>query len=244
MRSEPSVITKTYMNRVDDGPRDLENSVMALYKTDEGDIKSIPSSQYVFEQVSKRCRSQDEIVKFISDARKALPNNPSWQGWVTEFEIMSILRLRKELVVFRDMEGTKTIKLKCSQLIELQENEELKPYEEYEINDWLVPYKWNQAVWNAGQVLEDGCLGIRQIMSGESDKSKISHAIKLIEAANPQSLQFLIICRQSHFENDFTAVYESLAPIRDRMQVSIEQVWYEELVSEVQQATIKKRTRN
>jgi hypothetical protein len=227
-----------YQNRVGDRSRDAVNSLMSLYKTDKG-VNTIPLSQYVFEELSKRCGDEGQILKFISDARRALPNNPSWQGWVTEYEVVSILKLRGELVVFRQVEGTiKKGRLMCNRLTELQENEKLKRYEEYELNDWVLPYKWNQAFWDACQILENGCLGIRQITSGESHKNKFTHAKKLINEVNPKALEFLTICRASNFEN-FLPIDESLASIK--IPVVTDVVWYQELFDEVHQTAFKKR---
>ncbi len=70
-----------YGNRVGDLSADAVNRLMALYRTDDGKLNSVPLSQYVFEELGdKCCNNFSEIAKFISEARKALPNNPSWQG--------------------------------------------------------------------------------------------------------------------------------------------------------------------
>ena len=60
---------------------DAVNRLMALYRTDDGKVNSVPLSQYVFEELGdKCCNNFSEIANFISEARKALPNTPSWQG--------------------------------------------------------------------------------------------------------------------------------------------------------------------
>ncbi len=110
-----------YGNRVGDLSADAVNRLMALYRTDDGRVNSVPLSQYVFEELGDKCSNFSEIAKFISEARKALPNNPTWQGWVTEYEVESILRFKKKLIVHYDADKHgKKAELSCNNMIQLR----------------------------------------------------------------------------------------------------------------------------
>ena len=79
---------------VSDNAKDAVNRVIALYRTTDNKINSIPLSQFVFEEVSKRCETEQDILAFINVARNTLPNNSTWQGWVTEYEVASTQHLQ------------------------------------------------------------------------------------------------------------------------------------------------------
>jgi hypothetical protein len=227
-----------YDNKLGDKSADAVNRLMALYR-DDNDINSIPLSQFVFEELANKCGGKEATVKFIQDARKAMPNNPSWQGWVTEYEVVAILRLYKSLVVHYDVDGETNDTLLCSDLIQLNLNESLKLHSEYNTNSWILPYKWNQALWDAVQILNDGMLGIRQITSGATHTNKFSHLHKLIDETKCKNVKFLTICRRNNFE----VLQQVHVGLPSNIEIELETVWYDELPSEDQEPQPHKKQR-
>lgn len=175
------------------------------------------------------CKRKNDIIDFILKARSSLPNNPSWQGWVTEYEVISILKLYGKLTVHNDVNGKRKPKeLSCSKVIEMKENETLKPCKHYLANQWIIPFKWNQTFWDAIQILPRIVLGLRQITNAEMHVNKFRHLQSLLNATNPNGVEYLIICRRNNFEG-FRSINLDFDEANWNIPVTLETVWYEEL---------------
>ncbi len=125
-----------YRNQVGDRSESAVNGIMALYRSNSGKIYSIPLSKYVFDRLGELCKKKNDIIDFILKARSSLPNNPSWQGWVTEYEVISILKLYGQLVIHDGTNKKKT--LSCTEIIEMGENEAYKRCHYYGVNNWIT----------------------------------------------------------------------------------------------------------
>ncbi len=104
----------------------------------------------------------------------------------------------------------------------------MKVCSQFQTNDWILFYKWNKALWDAAQVLDQTVLGVRQITCSTSHPHKFAHLKPLNDAAKPTRVEFLTICREGNFES-FKEINVGLPP---DINVTQETVWYEELISE------------
>lgn len=122
-------------------------------------------------------------------------------------------------------------------MIQLRKDESMKVCSQYQTNDWILSYKWDQALWDAAQVLDQTVLGVRQITCSTSHPHKFAHLKPLNDAAQPTRVEFLTICRQKNFES-FKEINVGLPP---DINVTQETVWYEELISEDEEPALKTR---
>jgi len=108
---------------------DAVNSLMCIAEVG----KSTFLSQYVTRNLLKRC--QDGTIALC---KSILPDNPSWQGWVAEYEVLATIREKGKLNVRNDLNQRETWRGRCKQFGTI---EDVKKDE----NDvfWL-PSRWNQ----------------------------------------------------------------------------------------------------
>ena len=108
------------------------NSLMCILKNDE----SIFLSEYVTRQLSENCRA-----KTIALCRNVLPNNPSWQGWVAELEVLSKIRKTRRLKVWTSQSDVPEVW--TGEIFEFTKIEELKD-RIFSCDTFLLPKLWNQ----------------------------------------------------------------------------------------------------
>jgi hypothetical protein len=151
---------------------------------------------------------------------------------------MSILNLYKKLIVYYDEAGLEERILEVNNMKQLVENEQLTRYIQYEVNDWIFPFKWNQEVWDVVQVLCNGELGIRQITSAVTHINKFQHLQKLINDVQPinnrveqpinNRVEFLTILMESNFPN-FKQVNHNLPTNNNNIDLNLSIVWYKNI---------------
>jgi hypothetical protein len=122
------------------------NHLMALYASEDGTIRSVPLSEYVlFSLRDMYCNTEATRLDCVTTARATLPNNPSWQGWVTELEIFTILEVKKTLRIHYNDDKNLIEDLQWIKFMKLGEAN-YPEGAEYETDCWMVPETWNQAL--------------------------------------------------------------------------------------------------
>lgn len=108
--------------------------------------KSCVVSKYVLVAMSDRASLQ-----FVTEARATLPNNPSWQGWVFELEVLVRLRRNKCLCVRANDEPTAT-KFSASYIVtydfKTNASGEYWRNELARHNTICIPTQWNNAAFD------------------------------------------------------------------------------------------------
>lgn len=206
------------------------NTLMALYPSNRNKkVVSVPLSQYVLEKLEQLCwKSLQASTDFIRQARCTLPLNPSWQGWVTEVEVISLLRRQGRLTVYSSIDKEISEELVCNGPPLLLKASEF-PNLQVE-NKWFIPYRLNQPLWDAVRALPGNKLGVCQINGARRSQHiyKFSHLLPLVEATRPTSIELLTICTKSNFEEDLVEDWEGYTNINEGgVTVHNRRVWYE-----------------
>ena len=125
---------------VGDKSADAVNSLMAIY-----DGKSIMLSQFVLRKLM-----QSVSDAFIQMARNFLPDNPIWQGFLTEAEVMYFARTRPKMIFRNDTQNDESL--------ETWSSKELKVFSFTDATDkalqsqrigWYQPTMWNEEGFDA-----------------------------------------------------------------------------------------------
>ena len=177
---------------VGDSSADATNSLMAMYNG-----KSVVLSQFVMRKLMNQV-SDD----FIQKARCFLPNNPSWQGWLIEAEVMLMARNRGNLSFRNDSSDPKVTETWQAELgvISFEDVTELAGGN-LKVG-WYQPTRWNQKGYDALFRVSSDKLRIIQIsMSAKSRKFDLKDAIPLAQAMNTHEVEVVLICGKQTFSS-------------------------------------------
>ena len=98
--------------------------------------------------------------------RSLLPDNPSWQGWVTEMEVLSIMRQQSQLLLWHK-DGLQEVWETLSKRTITDENDtSIGPL--ISKGTWLIPSKYNQGCFDAFYLTHNGTLRVVQITNAIS----------------------------------------------------------------------------
>ena len=169
------------------------NSLMALY---DHRPSSIIVSHYAFKQLFQKCSMQ-----FVEAARRVMANNPSWQGWITELEVILKLQSSEKIEAW-DKNGKVTVYAKKS-ITDFSDEDDLLVASSYIPMSWLVPRKWNQACFDLIQIATHNEIIVFQVTSGEKHDYKLHHLIPIVNALKVSKVSFVTLCRRRNF-SEFT----------------------------------------
>ena len=178
---------------VGDASQGAVNSLMAIYGG-----RSIVVSEYATMKMLDKV-SDDTIAKM----RKIFPANPSWQGWITELEVLTLLR-GTDQIRFRNDAG-EIEKWPCknvdasSVIVYVDESDTcLKPTKST-IGYWFQPFKWDQGCFDAVYKVSEHAVRVIQITNGESHSCKLKYLISLLQAMDVHVVDFVFVCRSRNF---------------------------------------------
>ena len=177
---------------VGDSSADATNSLMAMYSG-----KSVVLSQFVMRKLMDRVS-----IDFIQKARYFLPNNPSWQGWLVEAEVMHMARTRKNLSFRNDSSEPRVTETWQAEVgvISFEDVAELAGGN-LKVG-WYQPTRWNQKGYDALFRVSRDKLRIIQIsMSTKSRKFNLKDAIPLAQAMNTHEVELVLICGKQTFSS-------------------------------------------
>jgi hypothetical protein len=194
IRAVPDMSKLVGSGGVGDSSADATNSLMAMYSG-----KSVVLSQFVMRKLMDRV-SDD----FIQKARHFLPNthNPSWQGWLTEAEVMCMARTQKNLSFRNDSSEPKVTETWQAEVgvISFEDVAELAGGN-LKVG-WYQPMQWNQKGYDALFRVSRDKLRIIQIsMSTQSRKFDLKDAIPLAQAMNTHEVELVLICGKQTFSS-------------------------------------------
>lgn len=156
------------------------NSLMSIY----GD-ETIILSQYVTRMLLDKV-SNDLIKK----ARSVLRNNPSWQGWVTELEVLTMAKGKTEMIVECDGGETEIWKW----------NGEMQTFEtNLDIVRWFRPQKWNHSLFYALFSVSRKELRVIRITHGETNSCKLKYLVPYVVSLGVSVIDFVFVCRRDNF---------------------------------------------
>jgi hypothetical protein len=177
---------------VGDSSADATNSLMAMYSG-----KSVVLSQFVMRKLMDRV-SDD----FIQKARHFWPNNPSWQGWLTEAEVMFMARTQKNLSFRNDSSEPKVTETWQAEVGVISFEDVAELAEKNLKVGWHQPMRWNQKGYDALFRVSSDRLRIIQIsISTKSRKFDLKDAIPLAQAMNTHEVEVVLICGKQTFSS-------------------------------------------
>jgi hypothetical protein len=189
---------------VGDASESAVNTLIAIY-----DGFKIPVSQYVTRKMMKACTQY-----LISKYRMALPKNPSWQGWVTEIEVLTMVRENKIAVFWgRRKEVEKDVARGRAGLLKeewprLQEATGTL-IEFYDASDdcfkfqsfgWFAPLKFNQQTFDAIYWMSPDTIRFIQITNADTHSCKLQCLIPYVQIMNVHVIEVVYVCQSSNFD--------------------------------------------
>ena len=178
---------------VGDSSQSAVNSLMAVYSG-----TSTVLSRFVV----------TELIRTLSTAavlaiRSVLPSNASWQGWVTELEVLLLVKERKAML-FRRPDGAseqwprhddRTVGVPLFHFTDPSEIRDVT-------HDWLLPKTWNHACFDGLYRISGKGHTVRaiQVTIADTHSCKLRHLIPIAQAMNAHVVELVYVCRSSNFD--------------------------------------------
>jgi hypothetical protein len=123
-------------------------------------------SEYIVRKVSIEATGS-----LIPLCRSLLPENPSWQGWVTELEVLSKFRRQSQLVLWSKNETEEVWDTSLKKYISDENDTSIGPGKS--LNTWLIPLKYSQGCFDTLYLMPCKTLRVVQITNAISHKYKL-----------------------------------------------------------------------
>ena len=175
---------------VGDRAKDAVNSLMCILDNEE----SIFLSEYVTRKLSRKCETGT-----INLCKSILTENPSWQGWVADLEVLSMIRKTKRLEVWTD-HGT--IEIWTGEIAEFTQLEELEN-RNFSSDMFLLPKQWNQSAFDFLYKPLGNRLQVGNITIGEKHSFNPKYIHYAARYCGATDIDFAFLCRKRNFK-DFT----------------------------------------
>ena len=146
--------------------------------------------------VSKKLLDQitdDRIAK----ARVHLDTNPVWQGWVTEYEVLTLAKYKK-LFFYAPLQEPESWP-SVTAPIEVDNAESPVLRDENHVG-WFYPLKWNHECFDALFHVSKDVIRVVQISDASTHSCKLEYLIPYVVAMKVKSVDFVLICRRRNFE--------------------------------------------
>ena len=168
---------------------DAVNSLMAIYNG-----YHVIISKYVTQMLLKQVASD----VWIARARSTLENNPVWQGWVTEYEVLNSARIG-ELLLYNPPHSPEAW-LATSTLTAFKDAN----CAVLKVNDhvgWFLPMRWNHECFDALFRASQDTLRVVQITDGKEHSCKLKYLIPYVTAMKVCFVDFVFVCGRKNFES-------------------------------------------
>jgi len=136
----------------------------------------------------------------VDRARKMAPNNPSWQGWVTEFEVLNLAEYQNDMI-FRNDENKRIVWETLPGYTKVGRFNDVSDFQNHFLKThWLIPNKWNQACFDAIYRESEDRACFVQITIAESHSYTLAKLVPFIVAMNVHVVDFVFVCQTSNFD--------------------------------------------
>jgi hypothetical protein len=136
-------------------------------------------SEYVTRMLSEKC----EASFLVQASKTSLAMNPSFDGWILEADFLLQVRLAeksKGILVYPGLDeksekwmvASRRQFLNVSDIV-IQPNERLE-------NIWFIPSKWNQACYDAVQILPENAFRFIQVTRALSHSLKLKYIVEFL----------------------------------------------------------------
>ena len=172
---------------IGDASDDAVNSLMAIHNK---------CNTIVSKFVSKKLL--DQITDdWIAKARVHLDTNPVWQGWVTDYEVLTLAKYKKLFFYapLKEPESWPSV----TAPIEFDNAESPVLRDENHVG-WFYPLKWNHECFDALFRVSKDVIRVVQISDASTHSWKLEYLIPYVVAMKVKSVDFVFICRRRNFE--------------------------------------------
>ena len=192
MRAVPSKSDLIEARGVGDASRAAVNTLLGIYAG-----TSFVLSRFVLTSLFASVSNQA-----ITTLRALLTDNPLWQGWVTELEVLTLIK-KQQSIVFRNPSGQEeTWPRRGMADMPLptffdSSNFRLAKLDE----DWLLPERYNQKCFDALYRISPDSIRAIQITNADEHSCKLKYLIPFVETMNVHIVELVYVCRRSNFDH-------------------------------------------
>ena len=136
----------------------------------------------------------------IATLRALLTDNPLWQGWVTELEVLTLIQ-NQQSIVFRNSSGQETWPRRGmvdSPLPTFFDSSNVCLTKRDA--DWLLPKRYNQECFDALYRVSPDSVRAIQITNADEHSCKLKYLIPFVESMNVHIVELVYVCRRSNFD--------------------------------------------
>ena len=183
---------------VGDASEDAVNSLTAIYKNHDKDcFEKVIVSNYV----TLLLFSNKVSNTWVGKARSMLPGNPAWQGWVTEFEVLTMIEGSKQVTFYDIKDKSEIWRIEShvsNMMVSFTDDSDTALKQNL---GWFRPLKWNQACFDVLFRESTNALKVIQITGGKRHSCKLESLIPFVKAMNVYIIDFVFVCRRDNFSN-------------------------------------------
>ena len=170
------------------------NSLLSTKTVDDSLVISV-ISEYVTKSLSTRINPQDRL-RFIGEAREMSPDNPSWQGWLTELDV--ILRVKDSVndvfVVWNEDGSERSFVCQFVRYIPLNG---LVSQQFIKAQTFYIPIKFNNACFDLVYFGNDNLVFFQVTDSSSEHVYNVDILNNFAKQFNPKSIEYVIVCRHA-----------------------------------------------
>ena len=175
---------------IGDGSKAAVNTLMGISRG-----TSFLLSRYVLTSLCASVSNQH-----IATLRALFVNNPLWQGWVTELEVLTLIQKQRS-IVFRKPSGEEeewcqrgSVATPLSTFFDASDLRSTTLD-----GDWFLPERYNQECFDALFRVSPDCFRAIQITNAGEHSCKLKYLIPFVTAMNVHIIELVYVCRRSNF---------------------------------------------
>ena len=230
IRAVPDMSKLVGQVAVGDSSQSAVNSLMAMYNG----VSRVVSKYVVRDLIST------QSIEVINSLRGAADENDSWQGWVTELEVLLLVKERKEMLFRRpkprDAElgnielerwprPQKRVGLAMPVFTDPSEIEKIEKFGD----NWFVPRRWNQECFDAIYRKSEHEIAAIQVTNAEKHSCKLKYLIPIAQAMNVHVIDLVYVCRRDNFDT-FRVPTPQVKPTSNSSNAAVEHQQYQDLM--------------
>ena len=175
---------------VGDASADATNSLMAIY-----DGKTIVLSQFVMRKLLESVTDD-----FIQKARLFLPDNPVWQGWVTEAEVLHMARTQRDVSFRNNPEDATSVETWHADPGVISFTNSTDRALQGQRVGWFQPTKWNEKGFDALFRVSSHELRVIQITDASNRRFDLNVIVPFVEAMKVHVVVIAYVCGRKNFK--------------------------------------------
>ena len=137
----------------------------------------------------------------IATLRTLLIDNPPWQGWVTELEVLTLIK-KQQSIVFWGPNGEEEVWTRRGVVgVELPMFFNADDVHLTSLDaDWLLPTKYNQECFDALYRVSPDSIRAVHITNANEHSCKLKYLIPFMTTMNVHTVELVYVCRRRNFD--------------------------------------------